>query len=210
MAGSPATEHRTNNHNRADEESREAKRSVERATRDAGEVTKETTERGEEQVTEALGTARETGERTSDFARMGLRSAAEVQGQIAAMSHDQGRKGIRAAAIVTDIYRETTESTAQDVQALMTAFSELGLGAQQMQHAWFELINRSLEHATRRPQDLLRCGSPVELAEAQRDLYRDGVAYMVDATTTMLDLIGRTAAHAGRSLESHARTGGRG
>ena len=90
-------------------------------------------------------------------------------------------------------------------EALIEAFSNIGRGVQQMQHAWFDILNKSIDRAARRPQDLLRCNSPVELAEAQRDLYREGVSYMVNATTTWLNLMAQTAQEAGRPLEHRAQ-----
>ncbi|MDB5361048.1 MAG: hypothetical protein JWO51_2345 [Rhodospirillales bacterium] len=194
----PATEHA------------DTKRTVDRGAREAKNVASDATEAAKRQVAGAVETAHRTAEQSHDVARMGLRAAAEVQGQIAGLGQDQGRQNIKTAARVTDIYRETTESTADDVQALMLAFSTLGRGMQQMQHSWFDLLNKSIDQATRRPQDLLRCSSPVELAEAQRDLYRDGVAYWIDVMTTMLGLMGQTAKNAGRSLEGRAAQSARG
>jgi hypothetical protein len=210
MAGSSPEDGQTTDNRHRAAESREPKRGTERGTQEAREAAKGRVETAERQAAETVRAAGDTVKLTHDVARMGLQAAAEVQGQIADIGNDQGRQGIKAAARVTDIYRETTESTARDVQALMTAFSSFGHGVQQMQHAWFDLLNKSIDQATRRPRDLLRFGSPVELAETQRDLYRDGVAYMVDATTTMLHLMGQTAQDASRALESRARSGGRG
>ena len=199
----------TNSRDRASAETREARRGVDRGARETKEMAREGMETAKRQAAETVETTRNAMGQTHEVARMGLQAAAEVQGQIAEIGHDQGRQGIKTAVRVADIYRETTENTVGDVQALMLAFSNLGRGMQQMQHAWFDLLNKSIDHATRRPQDLLRCGSPVELAETQRDLYQDGVAYMVDATTTMLDLMSQTARDASRSLESRAGRSGR-
>jgi hypothetical protein len=208
MATSEHAVGQNNNRDRTNE-TREAKRTTERGARDAREMASEGLEGVRHQMSETVETARDAVGQTHDVARLGLRAAAEVPGQIAEIGHDQGRQGIKAAARVADIYRETTESTVEDVQALMMAFSSLGRGMQQMQHAWFDLLNKSIDRATRRPQDLLRCGSAVELAETQRDLYQDGVAYMVDATTTMLQLMSRTAQVAHQALENRGK-GGRG
>jgi len=195
-----ATTEGANNRDRAAAGAREGRAAVERGTRETKQLLREGAETAKEQIGAAAGLARDTAEQSQDLTRAGLRAAAEVHGQLADLGHDQGRRGIHAAARVADIYRDTAETTAGDVQALILAFSHIGQGVQQMQHAWLDLLERSLDQATRRPQDLLRCNSPVEFAEAQRDLYRDSVAYLVDATSTMLDVMGRTAHDASRSL----------
>jgi Phasin protein len=214
---------------RRTDEARDSKSGHERSARGTKENLQEGVEAGERRIGETAGAARkaaadgveaaqrQTGEAIGatrkmaaeghDLAHAGLSAAAEIQGQVVEMGHDQSRRGIRHAARMTDIYCGATADTADNVQALMVAFYNVGRGVQQMQHAWFDLLNRSIDNAARHPHDLLRCRSPVELAETQRDLYRDGVAYMVDATTTMLHLIGETAERAGRSLEGRAEAG---
>lgn len=200
MAGSPkATEHGSSH--RAEQTS-DVRHSLEQDTRDAKEMIEDgaaTTRRQAAAATEAL---RDTMENTHDVARVGMRAAAEVQGQVAELGQDQANRGIKAAARMAEIYRETADRTVQDVQALMVAASTLGHGAQKMQHAWLDLLSKSLDQAKRRPQELLRCGSPVEFAEAQRDLYQDGISYMVDATTTMLTMLGEMAQETNRSLQA--------
>ena len=152
-------------------------------------------------------TLRDTMEHSHDVARVGMRAAAEAQGQIAEIAQEQGNHGIKTAARMAEIYLETADRTVEDVQALVLAASNLGHGVQKMQHAWLDILSKSLDQATRRPQDLLRCGSAIEFAEAQRDLYQDGVAYMVDATATMLTMIGETARDTNRALQARPPKG---
>jgi hypothetical protein len=143
----------------------------------------------------------------------GLRAMAGAQGPLADASYTQGRQFLETSAGVTNVYRETTESTAEDVQALVSSYAHFGLGLQQMQHAYFDLLHRSLEHATkrgaRRPQDLLRCSSLLEFAEVQRDLYRDSIRITLEASTTMFRLGSQVAQNALQPLDSRARDSGR-
>jgi len=183
----------------------EGRAAMDRVARETKQTLRDGTDAAKEEIAETVGAARDTIDQSHDVARMGLRAAAEVQGQIADLGHDQGRRGLHTATRVADIYRETTESTAGDVHALFLAFSHFGRGVQQMQYAWFDLLEKSMDQARRRPQDLMRCGSAIEVAEAQRDLYRDGVSYMLDATTTLFDLMGRTAKQAHGSLDARER-----
>lgn len=134
-------------------------------------------------LAETADAARDTMEQTHDTARQGLKAATEARGQI------------------VEIYRDTTESTVGEVQALVQAFSQLGRGVQEMQHAWLDLLERSVTQASHRPQELLRCGSPIELAETQREIYRDGLTYMLDATSILFTVMGETAKRAHGTLD---------
>jgi len=202
MADAPSETAHTSANRHRDGQAGDAKRTAERFARDSEDTIAEGGETAKRRVAE---TARESVEQARDFTQTGLDAAAGFRGRVAEIGRDQGIKGMKTAARVVDIYRETTESTAEDVQALIEAFSNIGRGVQQMQHAWFDILNRSIDQAARRPQDLLRCKSPIELAEAQRDLYREGVSYMVNATTTWLNLMAQTAQQAGRPLEQRGQ-----
>ena len=109
--------------------------------------------------------------------------------------------------------KRSTASTAEDVQALLSSYAHLGLGLQQMQHAYFDLLHRSLERATKRgarkPQDLFRSNSLLEFAEIQRDLYRDAVGLTFEASMTMLRFASQVARDALQPLENRARDSGR-
>jgi len=174
---------------------------AERGVDETKKAIRDSTDTARQQVKQAAELAREGAEQAQDIGRATVRSAAELQGQIAEIGQDQSRRGLESAARIVDIYREAGEGTVSDVQALFGAFSHIGRGMQQMQHAWLDTLEWSTERTPRRPQDLLRCNSPIEFAEAQRDLYRHGVAYMIHATATMLDVMGRTVAEASRSVE---------
>jgi hypothetical protein len=170
-----------------------------------------------EAVGQTADTAADITRRTADQGReavmSGLRAMAGAQGPFADASYAQSRQFFEASAGVTNVYRETTESTAEDVQALVSSYAHFGLGLQQMQHAYFDLLHRSLERATKRgarkPQDLLRSSSLLEFAEVQRDLYRDAVGLTFEASATMLRLASQVARDALQPLENRARDSGR-
>jgi hypothetical protein len=86
---------------------------------------------------------------------------------------------------------------------LFTSYLTFGRGLQQMQHAWLEIVDHSLEKASHKPQDLFRCKNLVELAEVQRGLYLDTVNHAVESGSRLLELAGRAAQDAARPLQNH-------
>jgi hypothetical protein len=107
-----------------------------------------------------------------------------------------------------DLYREAGGTTAENVQALFAACMILGRGAQQLQHACVELLDRVVDRATHRPQDLLRCKTLEEVAAVQRDLYLDAVNHALASSATLLQLAAQTAQQAMRPLQARAGNGG--
>ena len=135
---------------------------------------------------------------------MGVRTAAGVGGQVADINFGRGHHLMSSAAHAMDIYRDASERSAEQVQALFSSAMTLGRGLQQMQHAWLEMMDHKMEHAAHKPQDLLRCKNIIELAEVQRDLYIDAINHAFESTSRLLDLAGRTAQDAVRPLRTHS------
>jgi hypothetical protein len=118
------------------------------------------------------------------------------------MSFDRGQKMLSSAAQAMEIYTDATGRSAERMQALVSSAMIMGRGIHKMQHAWLEILDRSMDQAAHRPQDLLRCKSMVELAEVQRDLYTDAVNRAFESSTRLLELAGRTAQDAVRTLQA--------
>jgi hypothetical protein len=188
-------------------------KSVDQTIREARDTVRASAEPARQAADTAADVTRRTADQGREAVMSGLRAMAGAQGPLAEASYSQGRQFLEASAGITKAYRETTESTAEDVQALVSSYAHFGLGLQQMQHAYFDLLHRSLERATKRgarkPQDLLRSTSLLEFAEVQRDLYRDAVGLTFEASTTMLRLASQVARDALQPLDSRARDSGR-
>jgi len=118
-------------------------KSVDQTIREA----RDTVRTGAEPARQTADTAADVTRRTADQGReavmSGLRAMAGAQGPLAEASYSQGRQFLEASAGITKAYRETTESTAEDVQALVSSYAHFGLGLQQMQHAYFDLARSS-------------------------------------------------------------------
>jgi hypothetical protein len=187
---------------------REALGQAEEMTQHAAEELRDVGEAVAETVVRTTDAAVEMGQRVAEQGRevmlLGVRAAAGMTGRIADAGNGRSHRVLGAAARALDIYREVGDSTAENVQALVTAYMTLGRGAQQIQHAYLELLDRALDRATHKPQDLLRCKTLEEVAEVQRDLYLGAVNHAIESSTTLLQLAAQTAQQAMHPLQARA------
>ena len=136
---------------------------------------------------------------------LGVRAAAGMNGRLADAGYGRGYRVLGAAARALQVWQEAGETTAENVHALFASYLTVGRGLQQMQHACLDLLDRAVDRATHKPQDLLRCKTLEEFAEVQRDLYLDAVNHALESSTTLLQLAAQTSQQAMRPL--HARAG---
>jgi hypothetical protein len=137
--------------------------------------------------------------------RLSLRTVAEAQRPVAERGYAQGQQAIETAARVSEAYRQAAERTAEDVQALAVSWTHFVRGAQQWQHAYFDMAQRAFQRFGSRPQALLRANSPVEAAQIQRDLYVEAVNSAITSGSTLLQLAGQIAQDIARPLQERAR-----
>ena len=140
--------------------------------------------------------------------RLGLRTVAEAQRPVAERGYAQGQQAIETAARVSEAYRQAAERTAEDAQALAVSWTHFVRGAQQWQHAYFDMAQRALQRLGGRPQALLRAASPAEAAQIQRDLYVEAVGSAITAGSALLQLAGQIAQDTARPLQERARLHG--
>ena len=140
--------------------------------------------------------------------RLGLRTVAEAQRPVAERGIAQGQQAIETAAGVSEAYRQAAERTAEDVQALAVSWTHFVRGAQQWQHAYFDMAQRAFHRFGTRPRELLRANSPVEAAQIQRDLYVEMVNSAIASGSTLLQLAGQIAQDTVRPLQERARLHG--
>jgi hypothetical protein len=177
-----------------------AQNGIDRA-REAGQSMTETVAETAHAATNLSSKAAEQGR---EALMMGVRTAAGVGSRVADISFGRGHHLLSSAATAMDIYRDASERSAERVQALFSSYMTFGRGLQNMQHAWLEMIDHTMENAAHKPQDLLRCKNIIELAEVQRDLYIDALNHAFESTSRLLDIASRTAQDAVRPLQSHA------
>jgi len=159
-----------------------------------------------ETVSEAVVTATKISSKVAEEAQQalmtGVRTVSEVGGRVADISFGRGRDILASAKRTMDVYRDASERSTDGIQALFSSWMAIGRSLQHMQHAWLEALDHSMQHATHKPQDLLRCKTPIEFAEVQRDLYIDAVNHAIRASSRMLDVINHTAQDAARPLQN--------
>jgi Phasin protein len=141
-------------------------------------------------------------EQSREVLMIGMRTVTGVGSRVADISLGRGHHLMSSTAHAMDVYRDASERSAEQVQALLSSVMSLGRGLQRMQHAWLEMADHAMEKAAHKPQDLLHCKNIVELAEVQRDLYLGAVNHAFESTSRLLDLAGRTAQEAMRPLQS--------
>jgi hypothetical protein len=177
-----------------------------KVAQNAADRAKETAQSMNETVAETAHAVTNMSSRMAEQSReamlTGARAAADVSGRVGDIGFGRSHHMMSSAAHAMDIYRDAAERSANRVQALMSSAMTLSRGLTSMQHAWFEMVDHSMETAAHKPQDLLRCKNMVELAEVQRDLYLDAINHAFESTSRLLEMAGRTAQDAVRPLRS--------
>jgi hypothetical protein len=190
---------------------REATRQAEDTVRVAVDGSDEMAGSAADTVSRTTDAAVDITQRVADQGReavwLGMRAAAEMNDRLAEVSYGRGQRFLDQAARVMDIYGQASDSTADGLRTLFNASLSLGRGVQQMQQTWLSLLDRSVNEATHRPQNLLRCKSLVELADTQRELYVDAVDRAIESSATMLQTAERVVRAAMGPLQSRARPG---
>ena len=160
---------------------------VQRTTDAAFEITQRAADQGREAVWQSV------------------RAAAGVQHRLADVGYGRSHQLFGSTARMIEVYREASENAAGNVQALLTSYLHLGRGMQEMQQAYFDLLDRAVERTSRKRQDLLRAKSVEEFARVQRDMYVDTVDRTLEATVTLLQLGSRAAQEALRPLQNRGQ-----
>jgi phosphoribosyl-ATP pyrophosphohydrolase len=177
-----------------------------KAAQNGADHAKETAQGISQTVAEAADAATamssKVGEKSREVMLMAARAAAGVSGRVADMSYGRSHDMLNSTVHALDVYRDATERSAERVHALFSSYVTLGRGLQQMQHAWLEMVDHSLQTASHKPQDLLRCKNLVELAEVQRGLYLDTINHAVESGSRLLEMAGRAAQDAARPLQN--------
>jgi hypothetical protein len=179
--------------NSADKASASMRESGERATEAAGQAAGATAD-----------FTRRTAREARDAAVLGMRALADAQAPLVNASYEEGRRLLENTARVTDVYREAADRTSGDMHALISSYTRLGRGVQEMQHAYFDLLRLGLDRLQRKPQDIWRARSMVEIAEVQRDLFTNGLETGLSMTSTLLQLSAKIVQEAMQPLQERS------
>lgn len=171
----------------------QAAQNIDQAAQNIGQMGKATADKVGEFTQRAADRSREN-------VRQGVHAMAAAQAPLADMSYDNSRRFVETSATVTEVYRDASENTAEDVLALVGAYSNIGRGMQRYQHALLNETSRSMQTMSSKFQDLFRAKTPVAVAEIHRDLYFHGIKSMISGSTTLLHLMEKVTQEAVRPL----------
>ena len=153
----------------------------------------------------ALDASRRAAEEAGENAALGMKAMRDMQASFAEATLERTQRMMDIAAEVAAVYRDASQRTADDVQALMSSFHSIGGGVQQWQRAYLDWMAQSFERLTQKGQELARATSPLQLAEVQRDMLLGTLEGVVTANSHLLQLAAQTAQESVRTLQDRAR-----
>jgi hypothetical protein len=118
---------------------------------------------------------------------------------------EQGGRTIEAVSRAGEIYRDATGATTEDMTALLSSYSVMAKGLQEMQRAWIETVQKSLQTSAQAPQSMLRWSTFSDMAQGHRDLLRESMGMLLESNARMLRIAGKIAEDAARPIEDRAR-----
>ena len=146
------------------------------------------------QASRVIGQEREMAEKVVDSQR-----------RIADTLSEQGGRTLESVAQASEIYRDATGASTEDMTALLSSYSVVAKGMQEIQRCWLDSVQKSVQATAKAPQSMLRCSTLSELARTHRDLMREGMEVLLESNARMLRLAGKIAEDAARPIEDRAR-----
>jgi hypothetical protein len=129
---------------------------------------------------------------------------AEGQRRVVDALSEQSDRTFDAVSKANEIYRDAHGTHSEDVSALLNSYSTVAKGFQEIQRAWLETLQKSLQTGVKAPQ-MLRWSSFSEMAQSHRDLLRESMETLLEGNARVLRIAGRTAEEAARPIEGRAR-----
>ena len=109
-----------------------------------------------------------------------------------------------AVFAAADIFNETAQLSAEDVQVIATCSSIAAGGLGEMRHAWLEWISRNLRASARASQELMRCTTIEQVAEIQRGFVNETLDNLLKGSAQLLRISSRVSEDAARPIEDRA------
>ncbi len=133
--------------------------------------------------------------------RHGAETATEGARRVTQQMMDQADVSNRAILAAAEIYNETAQLTAEDLQAIATFSTVATGGMSEMRQAWMDWLTRSLRTTARASQDLFRCTTLDQLAGVQRNFLKESFDNLLEGSAQMLRISGRISEDARRPIE---------
>jgi phasin family protein len=162
--------------------------------------------RGAQEAGEAGRRAKQAAAESAKRAAQDMTEGAKRVAQDAAATtrrttQDVAERGAGTMLTVAEIYNETAQLTAEELQAIATFSSIAAGGLAEMRHAWMEWLNRSLRTSTRATQQLLRVKSIEEFADLQRSFLKESFDNLLEGSAQLLRISSRVSEDACRPIE---------
>ena len=147
----------------------------------------------------------QTGSGPTPVQAEGAAAAEQASRQTVHVMEQQSKRLSEGMAKATDFYRQNAEFAANRMNALLSAYSVLAQGAQEIQKTYIEVLQHSFEMATTSPRELMRCTNLSEMADLQQDLLRRGIDEWLEGGSKLLQVSGRVAEEAIRPIQERVR-----
>jgi hemerythrin superfamily protein len=142
--------------------------------------------------------------------RHGTSTALEGAHRTMQEAGEQGERAGRSVLAAAEIYGDTAQLTAEDLQAIATCSTIAIGGMSEMRQAWVEWLNRTLRASARASQELLRCTTLEQVAGVQRAFFQESLENLLEGGAEMLRISGRISEDARRPIEDRVTRGQRG
>jgi Phasin protein/Hemerythrin HHE cation binding domain len=207
---------------------REEREKAERQAAEAEQAKREETERArveareERERTQRLNAGREAAERSREVVERATQETAREAARTLEQTADAARSGSRrivegltetaqrtTASIqdTAETYRETARSTALDLQAATAASQVTVNGMLQMQAEGRAWLGRAVNDGVRASGALMRCTSPKQFAETQREFLAASMRNWMESGTRILQISQRMAGEAVPTLQARLDAG---
>jgi hypothetical protein len=150
-------------------------------------------------------TPKSSGSRNGAPEREVAQKMADNQRRLADSIAEQSGRTLESVAQASEIYRDATGATTEDMTALLSSYSVMAKGLQDIQRAWIDALQRSLRTGAKAPQSMLGCTSFSDVAATHRELIRESMDAWLEGNARMLRLAGKIAEDAARPIEMRAR-----
>ncbi len=100
---------------------------------------------------------------------------------------------------------EAASVSQERMNAVLAASAAYTQGLRELQEAYIALVHRSMELMQRTTRDLIRCSSPADVAELQKDMLRDGMEQIFQGASKILETSNKVADDALRPLQEQLR-----
>lgn len=100
---------------------------------------------------------------------------------------------------------EAVAAASERMKAILAVSAAYTEGLREMQVAYIDLVHRSMELMQRATRDLIRCASPADVAEFQKEMLKDGMEQMFQGASKILEATNKVADDAIRPLKEQLR-----